>query len=104
MERFPVTMRKASAIQDDGFEKARARMKAGAFEVKKKTSRCFFRLKRRLQSWAERMQLRFVDGDSGSMRYVIDIEKSSASHWYCLLIREGGVGRIRFDHVRIERI
>ena len=50
------------------------------------------------------MQLRFVDGDSGSIRYVIDIEKSSASHWYCLLIREGGVGRIRFDHVRIERI
>ena len=28
-------MRKASAIQDDDFEKARARMKAGAFEVKK---------------------------------------------------------------------
>ena len=45
-----------------------------------------------------------ADGDSGSMRYVIDIEKSSASHWYYLLIREGGVGRIRFDHVRIERI
>ena len=45
-----------------------------------------------------------ADGDSGSIRYVIDIEKSSASYWHCLLIREGGVGRIRFDHVRIERI
>ena len=44
------------------------------------------------------------DGDSGSIRYVIDIEKESAGHWYYLLVREGGAGRVRFDSVRIERL
>ena len=44
------------------------------------------------------------DGDSGSIRYVIDIEKEKAAYWYYLLIREGGAGRIKFDHVRIERL
>ena len=44
-----------------------------------------------------------LDGDSGSIRYVIDIEKGKASSSYYLLIRGEGVGRIKFDHVRIER-
>jgi hypothetical protein len=44
------------------------------------------------------------DGDSGSIRYVIDFEKEKAGFAYYLLVREGGAGRIRFDRVRIERL
>ena len=43
-------------------------------------------------------------GDSGSLRYIIDFSKVSASFYYYLLVREGGTGKIRFDYVRIERI
>jgi hypothetical protein len=43
-------------------------------------------------------------GDSGSLRYIIDFSKVSASYFYYLLVREGGTGKIRFDYVRIERI
>ena len=43
-------------------------------------------------------------GDSGSLRYVIDFRKGDESYYYYLLVREGGVGKIRFDYVRIERI
>ena len=43
-------------------------------------------------------------GDSGSLRYIIDFSKVSASHFYYLLVREGGAGKIRFNYVRIERI
>ena len=44
------------------------------------------------------------DGDSGSIRYVIDFEKEKAGFSYYLLVREGGAGRIKFDHVRVERL
>ena len=43
-------------------------------------------------------------GDSGSLRYIMDFNKLSDSHFYYLLVREGGVGKIRFNYVRIERI
>lgn len=43
-------------------------------------------------------------GDSGSLRYIIDFSKISASHSYYLLVREGGNGEIRFNYARIERI
>lgn len=43
-------------------------------------------------------------GDTGMMRYVIDIKKISARHAYCLLFREGGAGKIRFGSVRVERL
>ena len=44
------------------------------------------------------------DGDSGPLRYVIDFTKTSADRAYYLLVREGGEGRIRFGHMRIERL
>ena len=43
-------------------------------------------------------------GDSGMLRYVIDFEKREADHAYCLLVREGGKGRIRFGRISIERL
>ena len=43
-------------------------------------------------------------GDSGSLRYIIDFSKTGASHYYYLLVREGGAGKIRFNYIRIERI
>ena len=43
-------------------------------------------------------------GDSGMLRYVIDLEKREADHAYCLLVREGGKGRIRFGRISIERL
>jgi hypothetical protein len=44
------------------------------------------------------------DGDSGRLRYVVDFKKISEAFSYYLLVREGGVGKIRFGHVRIERL
>ena len=43
-------------------------------------------------------------GDSGVQRYVMEFAKADAAYTYTLLVREGGAGRIRFSHVRIERI
>jgi hypothetical protein len=43
-------------------------------------------------------------GDSGMLRYVIDIRKLADNHAYYLLIREGGAGKIRFGSVRVERL
>ena len=43
-------------------------------------------------------------GDSGMLRYVIDIKKVADKHAYYLLIREGGIGKIRFGGVRVERL
>ena len=43
------------------------------------------------------------DGNSGSLRYVVDFAKANSSHAYYLLVREGGVGNIRFDRIRVER-
>jgi hypothetical protein len=43
-------------------------------------------------------------GDPGSLRYVVDIAKVNEAFSYYLLVREGGVGKIRFNYVRIERI
>ena len=43
-------------------------------------------------------------GKSGTMRYVQEFAKIEAAYTYDLLVREGGTGRIRFDHVKIERL
>ena len=42
-------------------------------------------------------------GDSGKMRYVIEFAKTNPEWFYYLLVREGGKGHIRFNHVKIER-
>ena len=42
-------------------------------------------------------------GDSGVQRYVIEFTKPDAAHTYFLLVREGAGGRVRFEHVKIER-
>lgn len=42
-------------------------------------------------------------GSSGNSRYVITFNKKVRRHRYCLLVREGDKGRIRFNHVKIER-
>lgn len=44
------------------------------------------------------------DGDTGTLRYVIDFAKTDAAYAYYLLVREGGEGKIRFEHIRIERL
>ncbi|MBQ9337666.1 MAG: metallophosphoesterase [Lentisphaeria bacterium] len=43
-------------------------------------------------------------GDHGIQRYVIDMYKSSPKYKYYLLIREGSPGKVRFEHIRIERL
>ena len=43
-------------------------------------------------------------GDSGVMRYVMEFKKPDAAYIYGLLVREGEEGRIRFTHVKIERL
>ena len=43
-------------------------------------------------------------GDSGVQRYVIEFAKPDAAYSYSLLVRHGAGGRIRFEHVKIERI
>lgn len=43
-------------------------------------------------------------GESGKMRYVIEFDKKNPTHHYCLLLREGDKGYVRFDRVGIERI
>ena len=43
-------------------------------------------------------------GDSGLQRYVIEFEKANANDFYYFLVREGGAGLIRFEHMRIERL
>lgn len=43
-------------------------------------------------------------GDSGLQRYVIEFEKSNAEFDYFFLVREGTPGKIRFEHVLIEKI
>ena len=43
-------------------------------------------------------------GASGRQRYVIEFAKQGPDCRYYLLVREGGAGRIRFSHARIERL
>ena len=43
-------------------------------------------------------------GDSGVQRYVMEFRKPNAAYTYYLLIREGAGGKVRFEHVKIERI
>lgn len=43
-------------------------------------------------------------GDNGVQRYVFDMYKSHPSYKYCLLIREGSPGKVRFDYIKIERL
>ena len=43
-------------------------------------------------------------GDPGVQRFVIEFNKSNKNFNYYLLIREGMLGKIRFDYVKIERI
>lgn len=43
-------------------------------------------------------------GDNGSQRYVIDMYKSRPEYKYYLLIREGSPGKVRFEHIKIERL
>ena len=43
-------------------------------------------------------------GDNGIQRYVIDMYKSRPNYKYHLLIREGSPGKVRFDHIKIERM
>lgn len=42
-------------------------------------------------------------GKSGNSRYVITFEKTNPKYRYCLLVREGEEGRIRFNRVKIEQ-
>ena len=43
-------------------------------------------------------------GDNGVQRYVVDMYKSRDNYKYCLLIREGSPGKVRFDYIKIERL
>ena len=43
-------------------------------------------------------------GDNGVQRYVVDMYKSRQEYKYYLLIREGSPGKVRFDHIKIERL
>lgn len=43
-------------------------------------------------------------GSSGRMRYLIEFAQRDASYRYYFLVREGGKGRIRFNHVKIEKL
>ena len=43
-------------------------------------------------------------GNPGVQRFVIEFNKSNKNFNYYLLIREGMLGKIRFDYVKIERI
>ena len=38
------------------------------------------------------------------MRYLIEFAQRDASYRYYFLVREGGKGRIRFNHVKIEKL
>ena len=49
-------------------------------------------------------RLSIPPGDSGMLRYVIDIKKLADNDAYYLLIREGGIGKIRFGSIRVERL
>jgi hypothetical protein len=49
-------------------------------------------------------RLSTLPGDSGMLRYVIDITKRADNYAYYLLIREGGAGKIRFGSIRVERL
>ena len=42
-------------------------------------------------------------GDSGKMRYLIEFDKTNPGFFYYFLVREGSAGKIRFNHVKIER-
>ena len=42
--------------------------------------------------------------DPGVQRFVIEFKKTNKNFNYYLLIREGAVGKIRFDYVKTERI
>lgn len=44
------------------------------------------------------------EGKSGRTRYVVEFAKKSAQHAYHLFVGEGERGRLRFDHVKIERL
>jgi hypothetical protein len=43
-------------------------------------------------------------GDSGLQRYVIEFNKRGDNLKYYFLIREGRVGKIKFDYVKVERL
>ena len=43
-------------------------------------------------------------GDNGVQRYVFDMYTSHPAYKYCLLIREGSPGKVRFDYIKIERL
>ena len=43
-------------------------------------------------------------GDSGLQRYVIEFEKPREEYDYYFLVREGTPGKIRFEHVAIEKL
>ena len=43
-------------------------------------------------------------GDSGLQRYVIEFTKPKANFDYYFLVREGTPGKVRFEHVEVERL
>ena len=43
-------------------------------------------------------------GDNGVSRYVIEFVKQGDAYKYYLLVREGEVGKIRFDYIKLERL
>lgn len=51
-----------------------------------------------------RPRLYTQNGDLGVRRYVIEFVKPADDYSYYLLIREGDMGEIRFDYVKIERL
>lgn len=44
------------------------------------------------------------NGDIGVRRYVIEFTKAAAAYNYYFLVREGDIGEIRFDYVKIEKL
>ena len=43
-------------------------------------------------------------GDSGMLRYIVDFEKPAAVCTYAILLNGTNAGKVRFDHIKIERL
>ena len=55
-----------------------------------------------LKDAAKRMYT--VPGDSGLLRYVVEFEKPAAVCTYAILLNGTNAGKVRFDHIKIERL
>ena len=43
-------------------------------------------------------------GDSGMLRYIVDFEKPAAVCTYAILLNGTNAGKVRFGHIKIERL